>query len=59
MSIMADSRPESSAGAGNLAPVDDRDDRIFREFKADAWLSYAALADRGHMSASARRSSTC
>jgi Lrp/AsnC family transcriptional regulator, leucine-responsive regulatory protein len=33
--------------------VDERDHRILDELKADAWLSYAALARRVHLSASA------
>jgi DNA-binding Lrp family transcriptional regulator len=33
--------------------MDDRDRRILDELKADAWLSYAALAGRVHLSASA------
>ena len=39
--------------AGMLAGMDDRDYRILDELRADAWLSYAALADRVHLSASA------
>lgn len=33
--------------------MDDRDRRILEELKADAWVSYAALAERVHLSASA------
>jgi DNA-binding Lrp family transcriptional regulator len=33
--------------------MDDRDRRILEELKADAWLSYADLAHRVHLSASA------
>jgi DNA-binding Lrp family transcriptional regulator len=33
--------------------MDDRDRRILEELKADAWLSYTALAERVHLSASA------
>ncbi|MGQ0430699.1 MAG: Lrp/AsnC family transcriptional regulator [Gammaproteobacteria bacterium] len=33
--------------------MDDRDRRILEELKADAWLSYAKLAGRVHLSASA------
>jgi DNA-binding Lrp family transcriptional regulator len=33
--------------------MDHRDRRILEELKADAWLSYAALAGRVHLSASA------
>ena len=39
--------------AATLDHVDDRDYRILEELKADAWLSYAALADRVNLSASA------
>jgi Lrp/AsnC family transcriptional regulator, leucine-responsive regulatory protein len=36
-----------------LHGMDDRDRRILAELEADAWLSYAALAERVHLSASA------
>jgi DNA-binding Lrp family transcriptional regulator len=38
---------------GMLTLMDDRDYRILQELQADAWLSYAALAERVHLSASA------